>query len=104
MATARYFFLLLEFLTFGEVEWGFGTGLSYSTFAITDLKLSKTEITSSDTLTVSVVVTNTGLIQSKYTVLLFITDVYRRITPEYKLLKRFLICLFLLTRSQIYES
>ena len=75
-------------LSLSQVEWEFGTGLSYSTFTVTDLTLSSAAISSSDTLTISALVTNTGSVQSKYTVLVFVTDVYRRVTPEYKLLKR----------------
>jgi beta-glucosidase len=73
---------------FDQVEWEFGTGLSYSTFTVTDLKLSASAISSSDSLTITALVSNTGAVQSKYTALLFVTDVYRRVTPEYKLLKR----------------
>jgi beta-glucosidase len=70
------------------VEWEFGTGLSYSTFTVTDMRLSATTISDDDDLTVTALVTNTGEVKSKYTALLFVTDVYRRVTPEYKLLKR----------------
>ena len=38
---------------------------------------------------VTVTVKNTGLRGSKFTVLLFLYDIYRRVTPEYKLLKRY---------------
>lgn len=71
------------------MEWEFGTGLSYTTFAYTNLALSTTSITEDGAVQVSLTVTNTG---DKYTatdsVLLFLFDVYRRVTPEYKLLKR----------------
>jgi hypothetical protein len=78
-----------------KVEWEFGTGLSYSSFTVSDLSLSATTLSSSDLLTITALVTNTGAIKSKYTALLFVTDVYRRVTPEYKLLKR---SVFLLSR------
>ena len=52
-------------------------------------------LTEADSLQVSLTVTNTG---AKYTatdsVLLFLFDVYRRVTPEYKLLKRYVVSLF----------
>lgn len=51
--------------------------------------MSKPVISENDELVVSVIVTNTGERASKHIVLLFLYDVYRRVTPEYKLLKRF---------------
>eukprot|EP00604_Paraphysomonas_vestita_P001495 CAMPEP_0174822222 /NCGR_PEP_ID=MMETSP1107-20130205/14408_1 /TAXON_ID=36770 /ORGANISM="Paraphysomonas vestita, Strain GFlagA" /LENGTH=839 /DNA_ID=CAMNT_0016040611 /DNA_START=23 /DNA_END=2542 /DNA_ORIENTATION=- len=72
-----------------DVEWEFGTGLSYSTFEMSDLKISTTSVKPTDKISISAVVKNTGAIESKYTALLFVVDMYRRITPEYKLLKRF---------------
>lgn len=72
-----------------EVEWEFGSGLSYSTFSYSVPILSSIMINEDTTLTVSTTVTNTGAYTAKDVVLLFLTDVYRRVTPEYKLLKRF---------------
>lgn len=43
-----------------------------------------------DSLQVSVTVTNTGATYTAaHSVLLFLVDVFRRVTPEYKLLKRY---------------
>eukprot|EP01040_Poterioochromonas_malhamensis_P001562 gene1562-1654_t len=72
-----------------DMEWVFGTGLSYSTFQYSALQLSTTDLTEDNVLTVSVTVTNTGTYAAKHSVLLFLYDMYRRVTPEYKLLKRF---------------
>ena len=41
-----------------------------------------------DTLTARVTVTNTGSVAANHTLLLFLFDMYRTVTPEYKLLKR----------------
>jgi hypothetical protein len=39
---------------------------------------------------VSVRVSNTGSVAAGHVVMLFLFDIYRRVTPEYKLLRRFL--------------
>ena len=52
----------------------FGEGLSYTTFEYRDMHLSKSEITSSDTLTVTVTVKNTGTRSGKEVVQLYLRD------------------------------
>lgn len=76
---------------YGEcpVEWEFGEGLSYTTFSYSNFQLDKTAVQQGQTLTVSVDVTNSGNRAGKHTVLLFLSDMARRVTPEYKLLKGF---------------
>ncbi|HVT95875.1 MAG TPA: fibronectin type III-like domain-contianing protein, partial [Acidobacteriaceae bacterium] len=44
----------------GEPLYGFGYGLSYSTYSFSDLKLSSSSLTAGDPLTAEVKVTNTG--------------------------------------------
>jgi beta-glucosidase len=51
--------------------------------------LSTQSIDEAGSVTITVKVTNTGSRSSKYSVLLFMSQIYRRVTPEYKLLKRF---------------
>jgi beta-glucosidase len=71
------------------MEWEFGAGLSYTTFEYSDLTISDDTVSEEDTLDVSVTVTNTGpTYTADHTVMLFQYDMYRRVTPEYKLLKR----------------
>ncbi|KAE9045680.1 Lysosomal beta glucosidase [Phytophthora rubi] len=74
-----------------KMQWDFGTGLSYTEFTYSDLALSKTNVTSSsDTVDVSVVVTNSGSMAGKETVMLFLIQPYRSISvPEVKQLKKF---------------
>ncbi|EGZ24944.1 glycoside hydrolase [Phytophthora sojae] len=74
-----------------EMQWDFGAGLSYTNFTYSDLVLSRTTVTSSsDTIDVSVTVTNSGSVVGKETVMLFITQPYRSISvPEVKQLKKF---------------
>ncbi|MFL2096826.1 glycoside hydrolase family 3 N-terminal domain-containing protein [Marinilactibacillus psychrotolerans] len=52
----------------------FGYGLSYTTFEYTNLRLSKTEVTSADSIEASVTVRNTGLSEGIETVQLYIRD------------------------------
>jgi beta-glucosidase len=70
-------------------QFEFGTGLSYTTFSYSNLKIDKTEINNTDTLTVTIEVTNTGKVSGKESVLLYLSDIYASITPEVKALKRF---------------
>jgi beta-glucosidase len=70
------------------VEWTFGSGLSYTSFSVSALSVSMNSLDESGNVTVSVVVTNTGARSGKYSVLMFLFDMYRRVSPEYKLLKR----------------
>ncbi|TMW60778.1 hypothetical protein Poli38472_000820 [Pythium oligandrum] len=74
-----------------KMEWDFGTGLSYTTFSYSPVKLSKTKVSGdSDTLTASVMVTNTGKVKGKETVMLFLIQPFRSISvPEVKQLKKF---------------
>ena len=57
-----------------EVLFPFGYGLSYTTFAYSNLQLDKTELKDTDTLTVSVDVTNTGAVTGKEVVQLYVSD------------------------------
>ena len=72
------------------VEWAFGSGLSYTSFEYSPVSLSRTTATEQQTVEVTLTVTNTGSVAGDHSVLLFLTDVYRRVTPEYKLLKNFI--------------
>lgn len=70
-------------------QFEFGTGLSYTTFAFSNLKIDRTEISTSDDLKVTVDVKNTGKVSGKVSVLLYLSDKVASITPEVKALKRF---------------
>jgi beta-glucosidase len=70
-------------------QFEFGTGLSYTTFSYSNLKISKPEISNSESITVTVEVKNTGKVAGKEAVLLYLSDLYASITPEVKALKRF---------------
>ena len=70
-------------------QYEFGHGLSYTTFAYSDLKLSKMEIPADENLQVSVKVTNTGKVAGKESVLLYLSDLYASLAPDMKRLKGF---------------
>jgi len=67
----------------------FGAGLSYTTFAYSDLKLSTTTLTGAAKLTVSVTVKNTGARDGKHSIELYSHDMYASITPSVKRLRAF---------------
>jgi len=72
-----------------NVQWPFGYGLSYTTFAYKGLRLDRSEMTPDDTLTVTLEVTNTGDRAGKDTVQLYLSDLVASVTPPVKALKRF---------------
>ena len=56
------------------VRWAFGHGLSYTTYAYSNLQLSAHEMDDDSVLTVSVDVTNTGAVAGKEVVQLYVSD------------------------------
>ncbi|WP_295674840.1 glycoside hydrolase family 3 N-terminal domain-containing protein [uncultured Mucilaginibacter sp.] len=67
----------------------FGFGLSYTTFAYSNLHLSKPELKENETLTVTVDVKNTGQREGKESVLLYTAQSYASIAPDFKRLRAF---------------
>jgi beta-glucosidase len=70
-------------------QFEFGHGLSYTTFAYTDLRLSANQLPRDGKLTVSVTVKNTGSRAGQETVLLFTRQHYAAITPQVRRLRGF---------------
>lgn len=69
--------------------WPFGHGLSYTTYAYNDLRLSASEIASNGTVDVRVKVTNTGQRDGVEIVQLYIRDKFSSVTRPVKELKDF---------------
>jgi beta-glucosidase len=69
--------------------WPFGHGLSYTTYAYSDLRLSAHEISGEDTLRVSLKVTNTGARDGVEIVQLYLRDRFGSVTRPVKELKDF---------------
>ena len=67
----------------------FGFGLSYTTFAYSELRLSAQEITSGDTLQAAIDITNTGELRGQEVVQLYIRDITARLHRPEKELKAF---------------
>lgn len=67
----------------------FGYGLSYTTFAYSDLSVSSQALKDTDTLQVSVKVTNTGTMQGKEVVQLYVKDILSNVVRPEKELKGF---------------
>ena len=72
-----------------DVQWPFGTGLSYTTFAYSDLQVDKEVFSAEDTLRFSVQVTNTGTKAGAEAVLLFSSDEVASVIPDVKRLRAF---------------
>ena len=70
-------------------QFEFGTGLSYTSFAYSDLQLSSKSIAASGEITVSVKITNTGNRAGKETAILYLRDEIASITPPGRRVKRF---------------
>jgi len=70
-------------------KFAFGYGLSYTTFALTDLKFSKEKINPGETLTVTCNIKNTGKYAGAEVVQLYIRDMVASITRPVKELKGF---------------
>ena len=72
-----------------SLQWPFGYGLSYTTFAYSNLKVDKSQFTASDVLTVTVDVKNTGSRAGKESVLLYSSDLVASIVPDNRRLRDF---------------
>ncbi|GIU78714.1 MAG: glycosyl hydrolase [Bryobacteraceae bacterium] len=70
-------------------EFPFGHGLSYTQFAYSDLKLSADSMPRTGGITVSVKVKNTGPRAGKEVVQLYVSDLYRQVSPPNRELKGF---------------
>ena len=65
----------------------FGYGLSYSTFEYKNLRLSRNKMTTSETITASIDIRNTGAYDGKEVVQLYIQDLFGSVTRPVKELK-----------------
>lgn len=72
-------------------EYPFGYGLSYTSFAYSNAKINKSELSanSTDDILVSIDVTNTGKREGKEVVQLYSSDLYASLVPDVKRLRRF---------------
>ena len=67
----------------------FGFGLSYTSFKYSNLQFDRNQISLGESLTIKVTVTNTGKRMGKEVVELYLSDLYRSVSPPVKQLKRF---------------
>ena len=70
-------------------QWPFGFGLSYTTYAYSNLKAQTAEFKAGDNLTFSVDVTNTGDMAGKESVLLYSSDLIASVVPDSRRLRAF---------------
>lgn len=72
-----------------SVQWPFGYGQSYTTFAYSNFRVDKTDFTADDTLRFAVDVANTGSRDGKEVVMLYSRDMVCSMTPENRRLRTF---------------
>lgn len=70
-------------------QWGFGYGLSYTSYQYSNLKVSKSDIRHGDIIKVSVDVKNTGKVAGKESILLFSSDLVASMVPDGRRLRAF---------------
>ncbi len=71
------------------LQWGFGYGLSYTTFTYDNLRVDRQHFTKDDVLTISVDVTNNGTRAGKESVLLYSSDLIASMVPDGRRLRQF---------------
>ena len=70
-------------------QWGFGYGLSYTTYKYSNLKVSQSDFRHGDIIKVSVDVKNAGKVAGKESVLLFSSDLIASMVPDGRRLRAF---------------
>lgn len=70
-------------------QWGFGYGLSYTSYKYSNLKVSLSDFRHGDIIKVSVDVKNTGKVAGKESVLLFSSDLIASVVPDGRRLRAF---------------
>ncbi len=70
-------------------QWGFGYGLSYTSYQYSHLKVSQSDFRQGDIIKVSVDVKNTGKVAGKESVLLFSSDLIASMVPDGRRLRAF---------------
>lgn len=70
-------------------QWGFGYGLSYTTYKYSNLEVSQSDFRHGDIIKVSVDVKNTGKVAGKESVLLFSSDLIASMVPDGRRLRAF---------------
>lgn len=72
-----------------DVQWTFGAGLSYTTYAYSNFRVGRSDFKATDELTFSIDVTNTGKTAGKESVLLYSSDLVASLTPDNIRLRNF---------------
>lgn len=72
-----------------DVLYPFGSGMSYTNFAYSNLTVDRTDFRLGDVLTFRVTVTNTGSVAGAEPVLLYVSDLVASLTPDVRRLRAF---------------
>lgn len=73
-----------------DPQWGFGDGLSYTSFEYSSLTLDKKTFSKSSELAITVTVKNTGKITGEEVVHLYSRDHFASVTPSYRRLRKYM--------------
>ena len=72
-----------------DPQWQFGFGLSYTSFAYSNLNINKNIFSPDETATISVTIKNTGTREGKEVAQLYVSQLVASITPDVKRLRGF---------------
>lgn len=72
-----------------DMQWPFGSGLSYTSYKYSNFKANKADFTADDEITFNVDITNTGSVAGKESVLLYSKDIVASLTPDNTRLRGF---------------
>jgi len=67
----------------------FGYGLSYTNYTYSDLKVDKEQVKKGEEIKITITVKNTGNVAGREVILLYLSDLFRSVTPPVRQLKRF---------------
>lgn len=72
-----------------DVQWEFGSGISYTTYSYSNMRINRASFKSGDMLEISIDVTNTGKVEGMEPVLLYSSDLVASVSPDVKRLRAF---------------
>lgn len=72
-----------------DVQWEFGSGMSYTSYEYSNMRIDRSIFASGDMLTINIDITNTGNMDGMEPVLLYSSDLVASVSPDVKRLRAF---------------